>query len=108
MNSKTVFTLAIGLVAATVVFAQQQARPLPPAPANAPTPSLQTAADPGYAALTAKCKTPPPARGARGGGGAGARGAAGGRGPAAPAGPREYTVTEIPGVIAAGQQWKFV
>ena len=31
-----------------------------------------------------------------------------GPGSAPPPGPREYTVTEIPGVIAAGQQWKFV
>ena len=35
---------------------------------------------------------------------------AGGPGPwaQAPPGPRDYTVTEIPGVIAAGQQWKFL
>ena len=51
------------------------------------------------------CKTPPPGRGGRAGGPA--RGGAGGRGPQAP-GPREYTVTEIPGVIAAGQKWNFV
>ena len=51
------------------------------------------------------CKTPPPGRGGRAGGPA--RGGAGGRGPQAP-GPREYSVTEIPGVIAAGQKWNFV
>jgi gluconolactonase len=53
--------------------------------------------------VIAQCKTPPPARGGRGG--AGGRGG----GPAGPPpGPREYKVTEIPGVIAAGQQWKFI
>src|SRR5204863_3031512 len=59
----------------------------------------------------ATCKTPPPARG----GGPGAAGRAGGAqgGAAAPAAapatfpppPAEYTVAEIPGVIAAGQKW---
>ena len=78
------------------------APPLPPPAPNAPPPSLQAAADPGYAALIATCKTPP----ARGGG----PGRAGGRGPAPPPapGPREYAVTEISGVIAGGQRWKFV
>jgi len=79
---------------------------------------LQAPRDPGYAALIATCKTPPPAAPARGGGapGGGARpgGAAPGGGApaqgrpggAAPGTPAEYTVTEIPGVIAAGQRWK--
>ena len=43
----------------------------------------------------------------------GGRAGAGGRGPGGPRGGpgqdlRDYTVSEIPGVIAAGQQWKFV
>jgi len=81
---------------------------------------LQAPRDPGYAALIATCKTPPPAAAPRGGGAPGARpggpapgaaapqGAApqGRPGGAPPAGPAEYTVTEIPGVIAAGQRWK--
>jgi gluconolactonase len=76
---------------------------------------LQAPRDPGYAALIATCKTPPPQAAPRGGGapGGGARpggaapgGAAAGRAGGAPATPAEYTVTEIPGVIAAGQRWK--
>jgi len=95
MGLKGIFTIAVGLVAAISVLGQDQAPPLPPAPANAPPPSLQANADPGYDAALAACKNPPvkmppihwPATG--------------------PA-PRDYTVTEIPGVIAAGQQWKFL
>jgi gluconolactonase len=74
---------------------------LPPPAPNAPPPSLQAVADPGYAALIATCKTPPPGRG-------GGPGRAGGRGPAPVPGPRDYTITEIPGVIDGGQRWKFV
>jgi len=115
MTSKQILTITLCFLGSTLVTGQSQAPQLPPAPANPPAPSLQAAADPGYADLVAKCKTPPPARGARGGGGAGAgargaagAGAAGARGAQAPAGPRDVTVTEIPGVIAAGQQWKFI
>ena len=107
MKSTATFTIALCVLGVTVALSQAQAPPLPPAPANPPAPSLQATNDPGYAAAIAKCKTPPPARGARGGGGAGARGAAGA--PAAPPQlPRDYAVTAISGVIAAGQQWKFL
>jgi gluconolactonase len=96
------------VILGTAVFAQAPYQPA----------KLQAPRDPGYQALIATCKTPPPAAAAgpgRGGpqggapqGGA-AQGAAGppraGGPPAAPAGPAEYTVTEIPGVIAAGQKW---
>jgi sugar lactone lactonase YvrE len=102
MTSKPVLTIALCLLGSTLASGQGQAPLLPAAPANPPAPSLQAPADPGYAALTATCKTPPPARGRAGGAGAGARGAQ------PPPGPRDYTVTEIPGVIAAGQQWKFL
>jgi gluconolactonase len=105
MKSKGILTIALCVLGSSFVLGQGQAPPLPPAPANPPMPSLQATNDPGYAAVIAKCQTPPPARGARGGGGA--RGGAGARG-AEPQGPRAYAVTEIPGVIAAGQQWKFV
>lgn len=94
-----------------------------------PGASPQGPQDPGNQALMATCKTPPPARGGGPGGGAGGAGGArpGGAPPAAPAGagaatarggapataapaefpppPADYTVAEIPGVIAAGQKW---
>src|SRR5262249_14509335 len=74
--------------------------------AQAPTVHVQTAQDPGYADLIKTCKVPPPARG----GGRGPAPAGAGRAAVAPAPPtmREYKVTEIPGVIAAGQTWKEV
>jgi gluconolactonase len=62
---------------------------------------VQAPADPGYEALIKMCKTPPPPGRGRGAGGRG--------GAAAPAqGIRDYTVAEIPGVIAGGQKWKFL
>src|SRR5712671_1299847 len=106
MRSKGSLTIALYLFGSTFAAGQSQAPNLPPAPANPQPPSLQSAADPGYAALIATCKTAPPARGGRAGGGA-PRGGGPARGGAA-AGPRDYMVTEIPGVIAAGQQWKFI
>jgi gluconolactonase len=72
----------------------------PPAAAPKSGPGIQAPQDAREPELLKTCKNPPPARGgARGGG------PARGRGPAAPAGPRDYTVTAIPGVIAAGQKW---
>jgi gluconolactonase len=89
--------LAFGLM---LLLAQDQAPPLPPPPPNPPAPSLSAPDDPGWSALIATCKTPPPPRG----GGAGRGGARGGP----PPGARDYTVAAIPGVIAAGQRWKFL
>jgi gluconolactonase len=108
MKLHGIVTIALCCVGSLVLSAQNQPPRLPPAPPDAPAPSLQAPNDPGYQALVATCKTPPPA--GRGRGGAGGRGAAaGGRGAAAQAqGARDYTVQAIPGVIAAGQQWKFV
>src|SRR5687767_1682314 len=65
-----------------------------------PGASPQAPQDAGYQALIATCKTPPPARG-------GGPGRAGGApAPATfPPPPAEYSVTAIPGVIAAGQKW---
>ncbi len=105
MKSRLLIGIGVGLIGGAAL-AQGQAPP----PSN-----LQAAQAPGYAEVIAKCKTPPPARG----GGPAAqpgRGAAPGPGgpgraagpPPAPAGPAEYTVTEIPGVIAAGQRWTTV
>ena len=73
------------------------------APALRTGPGVQAANDAKEPEVLATCKVPPPARGGRGRAGGRGRGAA----PAA-AGPRDYTVTEIPGVIAAGQKWKEV
>jgi gluconolactonase len=95
MKSKFLSAVVTSLLLSAVVIAQDQAPKLPPAPANPPAPSLQANADPGYDAVLAACKNPPakmppihwPATG--------------------PA-PRDYTITEIPGVIAAGQKWKFL
>jgi gluconolactonase len=90
-------SIALGLM---LMLAQDQAPLLPPPPPNAPAPSLQAPADPGWNALVGACKMPPPPRGG-GPAGGGARG-----GP--PPGPREYTITAIPGVIAGGKRWKFL
>lgn len=87
------------------LLAQEAVPPLPPRPANAPPPSISAPDDPGFPALIAACKTPPPPQGARGGGAG--RGGRGGRGGQAP-GAREYTVTDIPGVITAGLRWTFL
>ncbi len=104
MNSKGILTLALSVAGSTLLFGETPR--LPPAPASPPPLSVQAPLDPGYAALIATCKTPPPGRGGRGPGGAGNRG--GGRGPAPAQGERDVTVTAIPGVIAAGAKWTFV
>src|ERR1700730_7251232 len=86
------FVIALGVLGATSALCQIQ----PPAGKRS-GPGVQAAQDEREPEVLKACKTPPPARGGRG------RGA----GPAAAAaGPREYKVTEIPGIVAAGQQWK--
>jgi gluconolactonase len=105
VTSKTFLTIAACGLGSTIALAQNAPPRLPPAPTNPPAPSVQAPADPGYEALIKTCKTPPPAgRGRGGGGGAGRAGGA----PAQVPGIREYKVVAIPGVIAAGQQWKFL
>src|SRR5215510_7966555 len=103
-----VTTISVGVLSSIVALAQSQVPKLPAKPADAPAPSVQAPLDPGYAALTAMCKTPPPARGRGAGGGGGRGAAAGGRGPAPAAGVRDVKSEAIPGVIAAGQTWKFL
>ena len=96
MDSKGIVLIVLGMLVVMVAFGQSQAPPLPTAPSNAPPPSLQGPNDPGYAAVIAACKNPPPKF-------------PGFRPPSGPApGPREYEVTQIPGVIAGGQRWKFL
>ena len=86
------FVIAVGVLGATSAVCQIQ----PPAGLRS-GPGVQAAMDEREPQVLKACKTPPPARGGRGRG----------PGPAAAApGPREYKVTEIPGVVAAGQQWK--
>jgi gluconolactonase len=89
--------IAFGLM---LLLAQDQAPLLPPPPPNAPAPSLSAPDDPGWNALIATCRTPPPPRGV----GAGRGGARGGP----PPGPRDYTIAAIPRVIDAGTRWKFL
>jgi gluconolactonase len=69
---------------------------------------VQGPQDPRYAEVIAACTNPPAGRGGGARGGAGARGGGEARGgaPGAPDdGDREYTVTAIPGVVAAGARW---
>jgi gluconolactonase len=73
-------------------------------------PGVQAPQDSRAPEVLATCKTPPPGRGGKGGGAPKDKGApkakAAPKGAAAPAGPRDYTVSAIPGVVAAGAQWK--
>lgn len=92
MRTRSMLAIAgiLGLTAA------QGQTPAPPAPRTGP--GVQAAADSKEPDILKTCKVPPPGRG-------------GGRGPgrgAPPPATRDTTVKEIPGVIAAGQQWKEV
>jgi gluconolactonase len=90
MKSTTILAIVLGV--SGTAFGQP-----PAAPRSGP--GVQAPQDAREPDVLKTCKVPPPA--GRGGGGRG-------RGPAAPPapGPRDYKVTEIPGVIAAGAQWK--
>jgi gluconolactonase len=95
MKSTGILAIFLGVLGATAAMCQIQ----PPGGLRS-GPGVQSAQDAREPEVLKACKTPPPARGGRGGQGRGAAPA-----PAA-AGPREYTVSAIPGVVAAGQQWK--
>src|ERR1700680_552051 len=95
MKSTGMLAIVLGVLGATAALCQIQ----PPAGLRS-GPGVQSAQDAREPEVLKACKTPPPARGGRGGQGRGAAPAPGA------AGPREYTVTAIPGVVAAGQQWK--
>src|SRR5215467_4281297 len=109
MTRRTTLTVALSVASASLLvahtFAQNDVPRLPAGAEDIKPASVQAPLDPDYQALVAMCKTPPPGRG-RGPAGGG-RGPAAGRGPA-PQGVREYSVTEIPGVIKAAQKWTFV
>jgi len=95
------FTVGLTVLGATAVLSLSQAQ----APALRTGPGVQAAQDAKEPEVLKGCKTPPPARGGRGAARAGAA-----RGAAAvdPAAIRDYTVAEIPGVIAAGEKWKSI
>ncbi len=101
MRVKVTLVISFAFFGSTFALGQSQIPPATPLPAGA-LHSLQASQDPKEAAVLAACKNPPPP--AQRPPGAPAQGA-----PPAPApGPRDVTIAEIPGVIAAGQQWKFV
>ena len=106
MTSKWILTIAVCFLVSDLLLGQDQAPNLPPAPANARTPSISSPDHPELPALIATCTVPPSPRG--GGRGGAAPPAPTARGAPPQQGPRAYTVTEIPGVIAAGKKWKFL
>jgi gluconolactonase len=104
MKSDGILTIAICLLGSTIALGEGQA-----SPAGAQVP-LQGPQDPTEAALFAKCKTQMQ-HSQEGGapGGLQGRGSVLGQGNGKrPQGPREYMVTEIPGVIAAAQHWRSI
>jgi gluconolactonase len=104
MKSRDRFVITAGSLVAAVLLLGE-ARLAGQAPGGRRTgPGVQAAQDAREPEVLAKCKTPPSlqtaAAGREGGGGGQGRGAAAGN-PMA----QEYSVTAIPGVIAAGQRW---
>ena len=91
---RTGVTAVVALCSAAAAWGQI----LPPA-GKTQGPGVQAAADAREGDYLKTCKVQPRGRGGRGGGR--------GRGPAAPATyeAKNYMVTEIPGVIAAGAKW---
>jgi gluconolactonase len=106
MNMTTLSAILLGALGSTVALCQT-----PPGAAPRTGPGVQAPQDAKYADLIKTCKVPPPATPGRGGGaakGGPAKGQAKGPGAPAAAEPKDVTITAIPGVIAAGQQWKEV
>src|SRR5215469_9670319 len=95
MRFQLVLPIALGVAGAATALCQ-----IPPPAGKKQGPGVQAAADERYPDVIKSCKTPPPTPAGRGGRGRG-------RGPEQ-AGPRDYTITEISGVIAAGQKWREV
>ena len=97
MNSKRFLTTALFLLIPAILMSQEVAPNLPPAPEDWPPPAMSSPEHPLLPQLLAMCEDPPPLPGGGGGG------------PTEPApGPRDYTVSGIPGVIAAGERWRFL
>ena len=100
MKSTSMLTILFGVAAA---YGQA-----PPA-AQRTGPGVQAPQDAKYQDLIKACKVPPPPAPGRGGGAKGGPAKGQAKGPApAEAGPKDVTIMAIPGVIAAGQQWKEV
>lgn len=96
MKSTAMIAMTIAVFGATAALGQIR----PPAGLTQ-GPGVQAAQDAREPEVLKACKTPPPSPAGRGGRGRGAF-------PANAAGPRDYTVTEIAGVIAAGRRWQEV
>jgi hypothetical protein len=91
MKSTAMLLVVVGGLGAMAALCQ------PPPPAGLKSgPGVQAARDSREPEVLKTCKVPPPAGGGFPRGGI----------PAEAPGPKEYTVTEIPGVVAAAQQWK--
>jgi len=99
MKLTGMLTMLLGAIAVSVALSQQ-----PPAVPRT-GPGVQAPQDAKYQDLIKTCKVAPPATPGRGGA-KGGPGKGQAKGPATPAGPKE--IAAIPGVIAAGQQWKDV
>ena len=80
----------------------------PPAAAPRTGPGVQAPQDAKYQDLIKTCKVPPPVVPGRGGAAKGGPPKGQAKGPAAPAAAAPKEIPAIPGVIAAGQQWKDV
>jgi gluconolactonase len=92
MKSLGMLTVALGVLSAMAAWGQI------PSPSGLKSgPGVQAPNDAKEPEVLKTCKVPPPARGGR---------PPGPRPAAAAPGPREYTVTEIPGIVAAGERWK--
>ena len=100
MKAKRMLTVAVSVLSATAGLSRAQAPA--PTPALRTGPGVQAGADAREPEVLAACKNPPPARGGAARGGGAPKGAFN----AALNGHREYTVTEISGVVAAGTRWK--
>jgi sugar lactone lactonase YvrE len=94
-------TILFGALGALALFCQN-----PPAAAPRTGPGVQAPQDAKYADLIKTCKVPPTPPPGRGGAAKGGQAKGQGKAAPAPAGPKE--IAAIPGVIAAGQQWKDV
>ena len=94
-TTHVLLTIALASATAITIFGQQQ----PADPVR--TPGAQAGPDPNRAAFVMEnCSVQPEPAAGRGGRGRGGRGRGG-----APA-VQDYTVTALPGVIAAGQRWR--